>query len=142
MTSEVTVIGESQVVQLQRSDASLGQLINAQQVAELPLNGRNFVQLALLGPGTVTGRAGSFLAQGPSSEVSYRGSMSVSAQGMRENANDWLYDGVDDNELTRRRRRHPAEHRLDPRVQGPHPQLPVAVRQPRWHDGAGEQQVR
>ena len=83
-----------------RSDASLGQLINAQQVAELPLNGRNFVQLALLGPGTVTGRAGSFLAQGPSSEVSYRGSMSVSAQGMRENANDWLYDGVDDNELT------------------------------------------
>ena len=64
------------------------------------MNGRNFVQLALLGPGTVTGRAGSFLAQGPSSEVSYRGSMSVSAQGMRENANDWLYDGVDDNELT------------------------------------------
>ena len=88
------------MVQLQRSDASLGQLINAQQVAELPLNGRNFVQLALLGPGTVTGRAGSFLAQGPTSEVSYRGSMSVSAQGMRENANDWLYDGVDDNELS------------------------------------------
>ena len=48
----------------------------------------------------MTGRAGSFLAQGPTSEVSYRGSMSVSAQGMRENANDWLYDGVDDNELT------------------------------------------
>ena len=100
VTTEVTVISEAQVVHLQRSDASLGQLINAQQVAELPLNGRNFVQLALLGPGTVTGRAGSFLAQGPTSEVSYRGSMSVSAQGMRENANDWLYDGVDDNELS------------------------------------------
>lgn len=100
VTDTVTVSGQASVVQLQRSDANLGQLINAQQVAELPLNGRNFVQLALLGPGTVTGRAGSFLAQGPSSEVSYRGSMSVSAQGMRENANDWLYDGVDDNELT------------------------------------------
>ena len=100
LTSEVTVVSQAAVVQLQRSDASLGQLINAQQVAELPLNGRNFVQLALLGPGTVSGRAGSFLAQGPSSEVSYRGSMSVSAQGMRENANDWLYDGVDNNELT------------------------------------------
>lgn len=100
LTSAVTVMSQAAVVQLQRSDASLGQLINAQQVAELPLNGRNFVQLALLGPGTVTGRAGSFLAQGPSSEVSYRGSMSVSAHGMRENANDWLYDGVDDNELT------------------------------------------
>ena len=100
VTSEVTVTMEVAPVSLQRNDASLGQLINAQQVAELPLNGRNFVQLALLGPGTVSGRAGSFLAQGPSSEVSYRGSMSVSAQGMRENANDWLYDGVDDNELT------------------------------------------
>ena len=44
---------------------------------------------------------------------------------MRENANDWLYDGVDDNELTRRRRRHPAEHRFHPRVQGPDPQLPA-----------------
>ena len=100
LTTQVTVVSEASMAQLQRSDASLGQLINAQQVAELPLNGRNFVQLALLGPGTVSGRAGSFLAQGPSSEVSYRGSMSVSAQGMRENANDWLYDGVDDNELT------------------------------------------
>ncbi len=100
LTAEVTVTSEAAQVQLQRSDANLGQLINAQQVAELPLNGRNFVQLALLGPGTTTGRAGSFLAQGPSSEVSYRGTMSVSAQGMRENANDWLYDGVDDNELT------------------------------------------
>ncbi|MDQ3419650.1 MAG: carboxypeptidase-like regulatory domain-containing protein, partial [Acidobacteriota bacterium] len=100
LTSEVTVVSQQAEVEVRRSDASLGQLINAQQVAELPLNGRNFVQLALLGPGTVTGRAGSFLAQGPSSEVSYRGSMSVSAQGMRENANDWLYDGVDNNELT------------------------------------------
>lgn len=100
LEAEITVTSQAAVVELQRSDANLGQLINAQQVAELPLNGRNFVQLAFLGPGTVTGRAGSFLAQGPSSEVSYRGTMSVSAQGMRENANDWLYDGVDNNELT------------------------------------------
>jgi hypothetical protein len=100
LETEVTVTSQAVAVELQRSDANLGQLINAQQVAELPLNGRNFVQLALLGPGTVTGRAGSFLAQGPSSEVSYRGTMSVSAQGMRENANDWLYDGIDNNELT------------------------------------------
>lgn len=100
LATEVTVVSQAAQVQLQRSDANLGQLINAQQVAELPLNGRNFVQLALLGTGTTTGRAGSFMAQGPSSEVSYRGTMSVSAQGMRENANDWLYDGIDNNELT------------------------------------------
>ena len=100
LNTEVTVSSQATEVALQRNDASLGQLINEQQVAELPLNGRNFVQLAFLGTGTVSGRAGSFLAQGPTSEVSYRGSMSVSAQGMRENANDWLYDGVDNNELT------------------------------------------
>ena len=119
----------------------LGQLINEQQVAELPLNGRNFVQLAFLGTGTVTGRAGSFLAQGPSSEVSYRGSMSVSAQGMRENANDWLYDGVDNNELTAGgvgilpsidsiREFKVLTHNYN-----------CAVRQSRRHDGAREQQV-
>ena len=100
ITSEVTVSTVGESVTLNRSDASLGAVINAQQVSQLLLNGRNFVQLAFLAPGTVSGRAGSFLAQGPSSEVSYRGSMSVSAQGMRENANDWLYDGVDNNELT------------------------------------------
>ena len=41
----------------------------------------------------------------------------------------------------RRRRRHSAEHRFDSRVQGADPQLPGAVRQPRRHDGAREQQV-
>ena len=64
INTEVTVTSQVAEIELQRSDASLGQLINAQQVAELPLNGRNFVQLALLGPGTATGRAGSFLAAG------------------------------------------------------------------------------
>ena len=39
LTSEVTVVGQAGMVQIQRSDANLGQLINAQQVAELPLNG-------------------------------------------------------------------------------------------------------
>lgn len=100
IATEVTVSSQVAEVELQRSDATLGQLIHSEQVSNLPLNGRNFVQLALLGAGTAEGRAGSFMAQGPSSEVSYRGSMSVSAQGMRENANDWLYDGIDNNELS------------------------------------------
>jgi hypothetical protein len=98
--SQVEVQAQVSQVELQRSDATLGQIIHAEQVSELPLNGRNFVQLALLGPGTTQGRAATFLNQGASSEVSYRGSMALSAQGMRENANDWLYDGIDNNELT------------------------------------------
>jgi hypothetical protein len=86
---------------VQRSDATLGQTIHAQEVADLPLNGRNFAQLALLTPGTTRGeQTTDFLNQGTSSEVSFRGSVSLSVQGMAENTNDWRLDGVDDNELT------------------------------------------
>jgi hypothetical protein len=99
--TEVQVSSQVAQVEVQRGDATLGQIIHPEQVAQLPLNGRDFVQLALLGPGTVRSqRPNDFLNQGGSSEVSYRGSVSLSAQGMRQNANDWLYDGVDDNELT------------------------------------------
>lgn len=99
--TQVEVTSQVAQVEVQRADATLSQIIHPEQVAELPLNGRDFVQLALLGTGTVKGeRPGAFLNQGGSSEVSFRGSVSLSAQGMRENANDWLYDGIDDNELT------------------------------------------
>jgi hypothetical protein len=101
VSSEVSVVSQEAQVEVQRTDATLGQIIHTEQVSELPLNGRDFVQLALLGPGTVKGqRPGGFLNQGGSSEVSFRGSVSLSAQGMRENANDWLFDGLDNNELT------------------------------------------
>ena len=39
-------------VAVQTSNPTLGQVITAQQVADLPLNGRDFVQLATLTPGT------------------------------------------------------------------------------------------
>lgn len=101
VTTEVKVTAEVAEVQPQRTDASLGQVIHTEQVSELPLNGRDFAQLAWLNAGTVKQeRPGNFLNSGGSSEVSFRGSVAVSSQGMRENANDWLYDGVDNNELT------------------------------------------
>ena len=76
-------------------------MITSQQVAELPLNGRDFVQLATLTPGTITEtNPQSFFNGGPSSEVSARGSFSLSVGGSRANSTDWLYDGNDNNELT------------------------------------------
>ena len=101
VTESVNVTAESSDEIVQRSDATLGQTIHAEQVTNLPLNGRDFVQLALLTPGTSKSEQPSdFLNQGTSSEVSFRGSVSLSVQGMAENTNDWRFDGVDDNELT------------------------------------------
>jgi Carboxypeptidase regulatory-like domain/TonB-dependent Receptor Plug Domain len=95
----LTVSATAQLVEVDRRSASLGQVINSTQVADLPLNGRNFVQLGTLAPGAVKGE-GAFFNNKGTTEVSIRGTTSISVQGMRENANDFLLDGVDNNELT------------------------------------------
>ncbi|HTE90864.1 MAG TPA: carboxypeptidase regulatory-like domain-containing protein [Terriglobales bacterium] len=88
-------------VAVRTSDPTLGQVITSQQVAQLPLNGRNFVQLATLTPGTTQEtNPDSFFNGGPSSEVSTRGSFSLSVGGSRASSTDWLLDGNDNNELT------------------------------------------
>ena len=88
-------------VAVQTTNPTLGQVITSQQVADLPLNGRDFVQLATLTPGTTQEtNTQSFFNGGPSSEVSARGSFSLSVGGSRANSTDWLLDGNDNNELT------------------------------------------
>ena len=88
-------------VTVQTTNPTLGQVITEQQVADLPLNGRDFVQLATLTPGTVQEtNPNSFFNGGPSSEVSTRGSYSLSVGGSRPQSTDWLLDGNDNNELT------------------------------------------
>jgi hypothetical protein len=88
-------------VAVETTNPTLGQVITAEQVAELPLNGRDFVQLATLTPGTTQEtNPNSFFNGGASSEVSARGSFSLSVGGSRPNSTDWLFDGNDNNELT------------------------------------------
>jgi hypothetical protein len=88
-------------VAVQTTNPTLGQVITSQEVADLPLNGRDFVQLATLTPGTTQEtNTQSFFNGGPSSEVSARGSFSLSVGGSRANSTDWLLDGNDNNELT------------------------------------------
>src|SRR6266852_2119005 len=99
VSSSVEVVATEVVVET--TNPSLGQVINAQQVAELPLNGRDFVQLATLTPGTSQEtNPNSFFTSGADSEVAARGSFSLSVGGSRPNSTDWLLDGVDNNELT------------------------------------------
>jgi hypothetical protein len=88
-------------VAVQTSDPTLGQVITSEQVAQLPLNGRDFVQLATLTPGTTQEtNPNSFFNGGASSEVSARGTYSLSVGGSRAQSTDWLFDGNDNNELT------------------------------------------
>ena len=99
VTERVEVTGAE--VAVQTTNPTLGQVITEEQVAQLPLNGRNFVQLATLTPGTTQEtNPDSFFNGGPSSEVSTRGSFSLSVGGSRVSSTDWLLDGNDNNELT------------------------------------------
>ena len=87
-------------VAVETANPALGQVITSEQVADLPLNGRNFVQLATLTPGTTASTSPvSFFNGAASSEASTRGSFSLSVGGSREQSTDWLLDGNDNNQI-------------------------------------------
>jgi hypothetical protein len=67
--------------------ASVGQLISEKQVTELPLNGRNFIQLLFLGAGAVqtTGEQGQ-MRQGVGN--------AISIMGARPTSNNYMLDGT------------------------------------------------
>jgi len=96
-----TVEVNASAVAVETTNPSLGQVITAQEVSQLPLNGRDFVQLATLTPGaTAESNPNSFFTSAASSEVAARGSFSLSVGGSRPNSTDWILDGTDNNELT------------------------------------------
>ncbi len=77
-----TVSVESQAPVLQTETSSLGQVVEDSQIINLPLNGRNYIQLAILGAGTA-----------PAYNASERNTFY--ANGVREIQNSYLLDGVD-----------------------------------------------
>jgi hypothetical protein len=85
-TSAVTTgAGEAQAPLAERTPA-ITTLIDQQQVRDLPLDGRNFLELALLAPGTAPA------AQGSASSV--RGDFALSVNGAREDFNNYILDGA------------------------------------------------
>jgi hypothetical protein len=86
------------------SDATVGATIQGEQVTELPLNGRNFSQLALLTPGVTRGAYGDVASGGGSSNNTETmrnnesGAASISVNGLRPQANNYILDGVDNND--------------------------------------------
>src|SRR6266404_5003331 len=99
VSSSIEVVANA--VAVETANPTLGQVITSQEVAQLPLNGRDFVQLATLTSGaTAETNPNSFFTQAASSEVAARGSFSLSVGGSRPNSTDWILDGADNNELT------------------------------------------
>lgn len=80
-----------------KSDSSeLGETVTEHQIKDLPLNGRDFVQLTRIIPGVVRGIPGANIDGAGS--LAWRASASFSANGQRTRDNSFLLDGVDNNE--------------------------------------------
>ncbi|MFZ0798382.1 MAG: TonB-dependent receptor [Terriglobales bacterium] len=84
-TEVVTVTGRRP--QLETETSELGQVVNSQTINALPLNGRNYAQLALLGVGIAAAEPGSRV------ETTY----GFSSNGARSLQNNFLLDGIDNN---------------------------------------------
>lgn len=81
------VVVEAPSIALERDSAAMGTVIENRQIVNLPLDGRNFLELSLLAAGTAPA------AEGSASSV--RGDFAFSVSGGREDANGFLLDGVD-----------------------------------------------
>ena len=84
LTETVEVVGNSPILETQTS--SRGAVIDEKQIVELPLNGRDYNQLALLSPGVLPGTP-------RLASVNFKGVLNVN--GNRTFNNVFLLDGVD-----------------------------------------------
>ena len=84
-TEQIEVTAVAPLLETETSE--LGQVVDRQRVSNLPLNGRNFAQLALLSTGTAPSEPG----------ARDEGGYGFSANGARSLQNNFLLDGVDNN---------------------------------------------
>lgn len=73
---------------LQTEASSLGTIETERRISELPLNGRNFIQLAYLGPGANSGQTGTNVSGGVFENE--RANEAVSVNGLRVSNNNFL----------------------------------------------------
>ncbi len=85
ITEQITVEGQSLL--LGSEESSLGQVVTNRSIVELPLNGRNYLQLSVLATGVVPAIKGKLEDQGSA----------FVANGLRYTMNNYLLDGVDNN---------------------------------------------
>jgi len=82
--------------QIDYATVSVGHVIEGKMVQELPLNGRYFLDLGLLAPGSVTPPQGAF----SSAPIRGLGSFSITTAGNREETVNYIINGITLNDLT------------------------------------------
>ncbi|HZE82174.1 MAG TPA: carboxypeptidase regulatory-like domain-containing protein [Candidatus Polarisedimenticolia bacterium] len=92
-TEVVTVEGTAPVIE--STTMTVGQTINQRTVQDIPLNGRHFVDLALLIPGTVTPPQNGFLT----APLRGQGSFAFNTAGNREDAINFMINGINLNDM-------------------------------------------
>lgn len=99
-TITVTVSAAAPIVNTVTS--STGTVIEGRQVTELPLNGRNFTQLAALVPGVTRGAYGADAAGANGNAETWRysetGGGALAVNGLRPQNNNFELDGLDNND--------------------------------------------
>ncbi|SFR98136.1 Carboxypeptidase regulatory-like domain-containing protein [Granulicella pectinivorans] len=91
-----TVTVEAQTPLLQGDSATVSSTVTAKAVQDLPLNGRNFVQLVQLVPGANEGPGNGLTSGGRPDDR--RSTSGFSVNGQDDTLNNYVIDGIDDNE--------------------------------------------
>ena len=94
ISEQVTVSSTNEAIE--RSTISVGHVIDRRMVQDLPLNGRYFLDLGLLVPGSVTSPQGAF----SSAPIRGLGSFSITTAGNREETTNYVINGITLNNLT------------------------------------------
>ena len=89
------VLVSSDVPVIETSTTSVGTVINQRTVQEIPLNGRHFVDLGLLIPGSVTPPQNGFLT----APLRGQGSFAINTAGNREDTVNFMINGVNLNDM-------------------------------------------
>ena len=94
-----TINVEASAALLQTETSTVGTVIDSAKIVDLPLNGRNFVQLAQLIPGVQAATPGSITVRRGRGSIGQQdapfGSTGMSANGSRDTANRYFIDGIE-----------------------------------------------
>jgi hypothetical protein len=94
VTQEVNVTADAQTIET--ATITVGQVINQKTVQEIPLNGRHFVDLGLLIPGSVTPPQNGFLT----APLRGQGSFAFNTAGAREDTVNFMINGINLNDMS------------------------------------------